>query len=144
MDVIIAANFNRLLGDSTGSAVFPEFAPLHQAEFTVRSTGILIEHDVDHAFATQTAQRSEKAGLTEMDFVTLAIMLGAISPVCLKGSKLEAITFNASTLTTGITGNVCDRFSRQNNNMLHNQHLQRRHRPCPATSSMCLQTAPAS
>ena len=43
----------------------------------------------------------------------------------LKGSKLETMTFNASTLTTHITGNVCDRFSRQNNKMLHEQHLQR-------------------
>ncbi|MOA44822.1 hypothetical protein D3C78_1671500 [compost metagenome] len=58
-----------------------------------------------------------------MDFIPLAIMLGAIPPVRLKSSKLEPITFNASALATDITGNVCDRFSWQNNNMFHDQHL---------------------
>lgn len=47
-----------------------------------------------------------------MHLITLAIMLGAIPPVSLKGSKLETMTFNVSTLTTHITGNVCDRFTR--------------------------------
>lgn len=75
-----------------------------------------------------------------MHLITLAIMLGAIPPMSLKGSKLETMTFNVSTLTTHITGNVCDRFTRQNNNMLHEQHLQRRQSPCLAAVSIYLQT----
>ncbi|MBJ7547766.1 hypothetical protein JHC42_13045, partial [Pseudomonas sp. OA3] len=97
----------------------------HKAELIVSPIGILIEHGVDHTLAAETTQRSEKAGLTEMHLITLAIMLGAIPPMSLKGSKLETMTFNVSTLTTHITGNVCDRFTRQHNNMLHEQHLQR-------------------
>lgn len=47
------------------------------------------------------------------------IMLGAIPPARLKGSKLLAITFNAGALEADITGNVYDRFNRLSNSVLH-------------------------
>jgi hypothetical protein len=54
-----------------------------------------------------------------MNLVALAIMLGAIPPARLKGSKLLAITFNAGALEADITGNVYDRFNRLSNSVLH-------------------------
>ncbi|MGE2572825.1 hypothetical protein [Pseudomonas aeruginosa] len=69
-----------------------------------------------------------------MNLVALAIMLGAIPPVCLKGSKLLTITFNASALAANITGNVYDRFNRLSGSVLHDQYLLRRLRKGPSKS----------
>ncbi|VZR86912.1 hypothetical protein PERCYII29_2952 [Pseudomonas aeruginosa] len=75
-----------------------------------------------------------KPKLAKMNLVALAIMLGAIPPVCLKGSKLLTITFNASALAANITGNVYDRFNRLSGSVLHDQYLLRRLRKGPSKS----------
>ncbi|MCV6347856.1 hypothetical protein, partial [Pseudomonas aeruginosa] len=57
-----------------------------------------------------------------------------LPPVCLKGSKLLTITFNASALAANITGNVYDRFNRLSGSVLHDQYLLRRLRKGPSKS----------
>lgn len=54
--------------------------------------------------------------------------------MCLKGSKLLTITFNASALAANITGNVYDRFNRLSGSVLHDQYLLRRLRKGPSKS----------
>lgn len=74
------------------------------------------------------AQGSEEAEFAQTSLLTLTIVFGTIPPVCLKGSKLFAITFHTRALAADITGDVYDRFRRLSNTVLHGQYLQQRSR----------------
>lgn len=69
-------------------------------------------------------QRAEKTALAQMNLVALTILLGAVPPVRLQGTKLLAVTFHARALAADITRNVDVRFSRLSNDMLHGQLRQ--------------------
>lgn len=84
----------------------PKIILAHQTELILIGVKLIIKHGVNHSLPTQHGQRSEKAGLAEVNLITLTIMLGTIAPTRLKNAKLLAIALNTCALATSVTGNV--------------------------------------